>query len=460
MVVSVEEPVEVAATPSGPRRSRFGWPVYAWSLWDCGSAAFNAVITTFVFTVYLTNEDFFGPRADQKLGWVLAAAGLAIAVFAPVAGLRADRSGRRTFWLAFNTAAVVILSAALFFVVPDPSYLWLGLVLLAAGNVFYEFAALNYHAMLNTVATPRNIGRVSGFGWGIGYIAGIVLLLIVYFGLINPEVGIFGITGDDGMDVRVTMLICALWTLVFSLPVIFTVKDDTSLRVKQPRLGPIGSYKLLFASIANVWRTDHHTVYFLGASAIFRDGLAGVFTFGGIIALGTFGFTPGEVIIFGVVANLVAGVATVAFGTLDDKLGPKKVIVGSLIAMIASGIGVFVLHDFDKPVFWALGLLLCVFVGPAQSASRTFLARTIPTGREGEIFGLYATTGRAVSFLAPVAFSGAMALGATVTGATAEDNVQYWGILGIVAVLLLGLLVVLPVKSRTHARTTLHKHPA
>lgn len=447
--------VGAAATPPGPRRSRFGWPVYAWSLWDCGSAAFNAVITTFVFTVYLTNADFFGPRADQKLGWVLAAAGLTIAVLAPVAGLRADRSGRRTFWLAFNTGAVVILSASLFFVAPDPSYLWLGLVLLATGNVFYEFAAVNYHAMLNTVATPRNIGRVSGFGWGIGYIAGIVLLLIVYFGLINPEVGLFGITGDAGMDVRVTMLICAAWTLVFSLPVMFTVRDDTSLRGKQPRLGPIGSYKLLFTSVADVWRTDHHTVYFLAASAVFRDGLAGVFTFGGVIALGTFGFSAGDVIIFGVAANLVAGVATVAFGALDDKIGPKKVIVGSLIAMIVAGIGVFVLHDLGKPAFWVLGLTLCVFVGPAQSASRTFLARTIPAGREGEIFGLYATTGRAVSFLAPAAFSGAMVLGAAVTGAGHDDNVQYWGILGIVAVLALGLLAVLPVRSPTPTGTAL-----
>ncbi|HLS48482.1 MAG TPA: MFS transporter [Actinomycetaceae bacterium] len=438
-----------APARSRERRDRFGWPVYAWSLWDCGSAAFNAVITTFVFTVYLTNEDLFGARADQQLGWALAIAGFTIAVVAPVAGLRADRSGRRTYWLTVNTLAVVVLSAALFFVAPDPDFLWLGLVLLACGHVFFELAEVNYHAMLTTVATPRNIGRVSGFGWGLGYIGGIALLLIVYFGLIDPDVGIFGITSENGMDVRVTMLICALWTLVFSLPVIFTVRDDAASRRRQPRLGPIGSYKLLVAAIRDVWRRDPHIVYFLGASAIFRDGLAGVFTFGGIIALGTFGFSPGEVIIFGVAANLVAGLATVAFGAVDDRLGPKKVIVGCLIAMICAGAGVFLLHDHGKPAFWALGLALCVFVGPVQSASRTFLARTIPTGREGEVFGLYATTGRAVSFLAPAAFSTAMVVGARLTGAGEEESVQYWGILGIVAVLFIGLLLVIPVKART-----------
>jgi len=424
--------------------------VLAWSLWDCGSAAFNAVITTFVFTVYLTTEEFFGPRADQQLGWVLAAAGFAIAVLAPVAGLRADRSGRRTYWLAVNTAAVVVISAALFFVAPDPDYLWLGLLLLACGHVFFELAEVNYHAMLTTVATPRNIGRVSGFGWGLGYIGGIVLLLIVYFGLINPDVGVFGITGENGMDVRVTMLICAGWTLLFSLPVIFTVRDDVSARQRQARLGVLGSYKLLGTAIRDVWRRDHHLVYFLGASAVFRDGLAGVFTFGGIIALGTFGFTAAEVIMFGVVANLVAGLATVAFGAVDDRIGPKKVIVGCLSAMIAAGIAIFVLHDAGKTAFWVLGLLLCVFVGPVQSASRTLLARTIPRGREGEIFGLYATTGRAVSFLAPAAFSTAIALGAGLTGAADDDRVQQWGVLGIVAVLLVGLLLVIPVNARSH----------
>ncbi len=444
-------------TTQASERRRFGWPVYAWSLWDWGSAAFNAVITTFVFTPYLTS-DAFGPGATQQLGWVLAAAGAVIALCAPVAGLRSDRSGRRTFWLGFNTMAVVVVSAALFFVEPDPSRLWLGLVLLAVGNIFFEFASVNYYAMLNDLSTPSTVGRVSGLGWGLGYIGGIVLLLVVYFGLINPEVGLFGITSDNGMDIRVTMLICAVWTLVFSLPVLLTVRDDKSARGSLPRLGPVGSYKLLFRSIAGVWRQDHHTVYFLVASAIFRDGLAGVFTFGGVIALTVFGFTAGEVIIFGVAANLVAGVATIAFGALDDRLGPKRVIIGSLVAMILAGLGVFFLHERGASIFWALGLLLCVFVGPAQSASRTFLARLIPKGKEGELFGLYATTGRAVSFLAPAAFSLAITLGVAVTGLPAADA-EYWGILGIVVVLSLGLLLLLPVRVKVRSESALHEPP-
>ena len=438
--------------PGRARRPGFGWPVYAWGLWDWGAAAFNAVITTFVFTVYLTS-DAFGPGADERLGWALAAAGALVAIFAPVTGQRADRSGRRTFWLGANTVAVVVISASLFFVAPSPDYLWLGLLLLAAGNVFFEFAGVNYNAMLNDISTSATVGRVSGLGWGLGYIGGIVLLLIVYFGLIDPEVGLFGITGENGMDVRVTMLICAAWTLVFSLPVLLTVRDDASARSRSARVGLLRSYQLLFRSVADLWRRDRTTVYFLGASAVFRDGLAGVFTFGGVIAAGTFGFSAGQVIIFGVAANIVAGIATIAFGALDDRLGPKPVIVLSLTCMVLAGLGIFLLHEHGATVFWVLGLVLCIFVGPAQSASRTFLARLIPAGKEGQVFGLYATTGRAVSFLAPASFSLAIGLGLTVAGP--GQNAQYWGILGIVAVLLLGLVLLLPVRSRTRPDTAL-----
>ena len=188
----------------------------AWGLWDWGSAAFNAVVTTFVFTVYLTSSSF-GPEGtvEAQLGWALAAAGLLIAVLAPVTGQRSDTSGRRKFWLAVNTYIVVALTAAMFFVQPDPSFLWLGLFLVAAGNVFFEFAGVNYNAMLSQVSTPRSIGRVSGFGWGMGYIGGIVLLLIVYFGFIQ---GLFGVPEEDGLPIRVAMLVSAIWFGLFATP--------------------------------------------------------------------------------------------------------------------------------------------------------------------------------------------------------------------------------------------------
>ncbi|POH63573.1 MULTISPECIES: MFS transporter [Cryobacterium] len=414
--------------------------VVAWSLWDWGSAAFNAVVTTFVFSVYLTGSSF-GEEGDvaAQLGWALAIAGFLIAVLAPVTGARSDSSGRRKFWLGVNTFIVVGLTAGMFFVLPTPEYLLLGLVLLAAGNVFFELAGVSYNAMLAQVSTPRTIGKVSGFGWGMGYIGGIVLLLIVYFGFISPEVGLFGVTSENGLAVRVTMLIAAAWFGLFALPLLLRVPEYRAPdAAKRAKVGFFQSYVELGRDVAKLWKTNRQVVYFLFASAIFRDGLAGVFTFGGVLAASAFGFSPGEVIIFAIAANVVAGVATISVGVLDDRLGAKPVIVTALVGLIVSGSLVFLLHDGGQIVFWTAGLALCLFVGPAQSASRTFLARIIPAGREGEVFGMYATTGRAASFLAPTAF----ALAVTIFGET------YWGILGIVLVLVIGLLLLLPVKAR------------
>ncbi|WP_147915900.1 MFS transporter [Ruania zhangjianzhongii] len=437
-------PSSADADPTRPRRL-LTVPVLAWSLWDWGSAAFNAVITTFVFTVYITS-DAFGPEADRNLGWVLAGAGLLIALFAPVAGQSADRAGRRTLWLGVNTVLVILASAGLFFVLPAPEYLWLGLVLLAAGNIAFEFAGVNYNAMLSEVSTRENVGRVSGLGWGMGYLGGIVLLLFVYFGFINPDVGLFGVTGENGLDVRVSMLFCAAWTLLFSIPVLRVVKDAREKSRTREKVGLIGAYQRLWGTIVGLWRADRNTVYFLLASAVFRDGLAGVFTFAGVIAAGAFGFSAGDVIIFGVVANVVAGIATILAGRIDDAVGPRVVILTSLITMVILGVAIFILHDGGPTVFWSLGLIMAVCVGPAQSASRTFLARLIPAGREGEVFGLYATTGRAVSFMAPGMWSVAITVGMAVTGLATAQEAQYWGILGIVLVLAVGAVLMLFVK--------------
>jgi UMF1 family MFS transporter len=176
-------------------------------------------------------------------------------------------------------------------------------------------------------------------------------------------------------------------------------------------------------------------VYFLGASALFRDGLAAVFTFGAVLAVTVYGIAEDDVLLFGIAANVVAAAGAFAGGFLDDRIGPKLVIVGSLAAMIAVGLA---LLGLSGPVaFWVFGLALATFVGPAQSSSRTFLARLAPPGREGQLFGLYATTGRAVSFLAPT-------LVGLFTFLFASDRA---GIVGIVLVLAAGLLALLPVRS-------------
>ncbi|WP_250445943.1 MFS transporter [Actinotalea sp. C106] len=449
--------------PSAPRIHR--GQVGAWALWDWGSAAFNAVITTFVFTRWITSSDFVtpsvvaaaaaegaagGPATVQLdaalaqhstwLGWGLALAGLVIAVVAPVLGARADGAGRRKLWLGIHTAITVALSAAMVLVRPDTDSLTfnllLGITLLGLGNIAFELANVNYNAMLRQISSREAMGRISGIGWGAGYLGGIALLLILFVGFINPEVGWFGVTGEDGMDIRISVLVAALWFGLFAIPVLVVVPEAPRTGPAGPRTGVLESYRILGRDLRGLWRHGRSLLAFLVASAVYRDGLAGVFTFGAVIASVTFGFSAGEVVIFAIAANVVAGVATIGCGFLDDRVGPKAIIVASLIGLLVAGTAVFLLHDEGQTAFWVFGLLLCVFVGPAQSASRSLLARVVPPGREGEMFGLYATTGRAASFLAPLAFSTSIAIA----------GAQHWGVLGIMVVLALGLALLLPVR--------------
>jgi UMF1 family MFS transporter len=337
-------------------------------------------------------------------------------------------------------------------VFPRPEFLLLGVSLIALANVFFEFAGVNYNAMLAQISTPRNIGKISGFGWAMGYLGGIVALLVVLQLFVQPRFEWFGASTQDSLNIRLVAVFSALWFFIFALPVLFAVPELTKPE-RGARLGFLASYGLLVRRIKAIYRTSPHTIYFLLASAIFRDGLAAVFTFGGIIAAGTFGFELSQVIFFAIFGNIVAAVGAIIGGFLDDRVGPKTVILGALVGLLVAGSVILALGNGDyvffgmnwagSTTFWVFGLFLCLFVGPAQASSRAYLARLAPQGESGELFGLYATTGRAVSFLAPTLFTLCIAVA---TPLVAEGEAQRWGILGIMVVVLAGFLVLLPVK--------------
>ena len=422
--------------------------VLAWSLWDWGSAAFNAVIVSFVFSVYLTDsvgDDLPGRiSASTWLGWSLGIGGLFIAILAPITGQRGDAAGRRRRSLGLLTLAVVTTTALMFLVKDDYQYLWLGLVLIALGSVLFELAQVPYFAMIRQVSTPDTIGRVSGVGWAFGYLGGIVLLLLCYYGFVSGEGdsrGLFGVTTEDGLNIRLITVLAAVWFFVFALPVLFVVPElPADASPTSASAGFLESYRILYADVRALWRSDRSTVVYLMASALYRDGLAGIFTFGAVLAVSVYGIGDDDVLIFGVAANVVAAAGALLAGRLDDSLGPRFVIVFSLVAMLVTSL---VLLVVDGPaMFWTFGLVLTLFVGPAQSASRTFLARVTPVGKEGQHFGLYAMTGRAVSFLAPSLFG----LFAFLTG---SDRA---GIVGIMLVLAAGLVVLLRVPAEIEDR--------
>ena len=360
-------------------------------------------------------------------------AGILVALVAPVLGQMADRTGRRKAWLGWTTLLLVAAMLSLFFVQAEPSYFALGVGILAIGAVIGEVAGVNYNAMLVQVSTPKTVGRISGLGWGLGYIGGIVALVIV---VVSDSFDWFGLDTSNGMAYRLIAVGCAVWTLAFAWPLFVWVPEAPAAPRGQGR-GILNAYVLLWHNIRQLWREARPTVWFLIASAVYRDGLAGVFAFGAVIAAKAYDFSDSQVILFGIAANLVAGASTIIAGRLDDSVGPRRVIIFALSGIVFAGLAVAFLHGFGNIIFWVFGLVLSGMVGPAQAASRSLLGRVSPQGRESEIFGLYATTGRAASFLSPAAW--AIMIG--ITGAT------LWGTLGIVGVVAAGLVLMLFVRT-------------
>jgi UMF1 family MFS transporter len=434
--------------------------VMSWAFWDWATQPFNSVILTFVFaSLYLVSDSFLpadiaaldasDPIKERALadlsagyGWAGFAAGILILILAPVLGQRADASGRKKRMLLVFTAVLALLQFTLFFVYAEPGFFWFGAIILALGQVVSEIAGVNYNAMLVQVSTRSTIGKVSGLGWGLGYIGGIVALVIV---IVLTFADWFGLDVSNGLAYRLIALGAAVWTIVFSLPLFFNVPEAPATGGEQSRVGFFRSYAVLVKDIGRLYRESRVTFNFLIASAIYRDGLAGVFAYGGILAAVGFGFSPTEVMLFGVAANVIAGVSTIFAGRADDWFGPKRVILFALFGLVILAILLFALHDFGTIVFWIGGLALSACVGPAQAASRSLLARVTPDGRQGEVFGLYATTGRVASFISPALW--ALAIG--IFGAT------IYGVLGIALVLLVGAILMLLVKVPKFGRSEL-----
>jgi MFS transporter, UMF1 family len=395
---------------SGSRRSERS-RVLTWALWDTGAAGLSAIVVTFVFSVYLTGSVGQGlPGGAPPASWLgraLAVAGIVIALLAPVIGVWVEDPHRRRVALTVLTGLAVLLTCAMSLIRERPEYLWAGLVLLAATAACGDLASVPYNSMLRQLSTPQTSGRISGLGLAAGFMGSVMLLLIVYFGFISGKGasrGLLHLSPGDGMNVRSAMLVAAGWLAVCGLPLLLTAHRLPSVgEVPAPEGGLLGGYRKLWTELTAEWRRDRNLVYFVLASAVFRDGLAGVLTFGGVLGVNVYGLSPGDVLIFGVAASVVAAIGGVVGGLVDDRIGSKPVIVASLASIIATCLTMMALSG--TRAFWACGLLLGLFIGPAQSSARTLLLRMSRDGKEGVAFGLFTMTGRAVSFLAPWLFS-------------------------------------------------------
>lgn len=424
------------------RRGQFSWALFDWA-----NQPYFTLITTFIFAPYFA-ASFIGDavRGQELWGYTQAMTGVVIAVCSPILGGIADRMGRRKPWVAAFGIFYMAGNLALWLAAPDAAdqrLLHIFIAVVIAG-ISAEFMVLFLNAMLPDLVTPQGMGKLSGFGWGLGYVGGLLSLVIV---ITVPQI--------QSIAGQLVGPLAAVWFLVFTAPFFLFTPDRPATGVAlRPAIS--GGLRRLVQTFANARRYGN-VMRFLIAFMIYNDGLSAVFSFGGIYAASLFGWDIQTLGLFGVILIVFAAIGAFIGGWADDRFGSRRTVLIAVAGLLLALLGaisiqpgsIFFGLTLSPPVpgaapfssgaeraYLACGILLGIFGGPAQAASRTLLARLAPRDMVGEFFGLYAVSGKATSFLAPLSI-------ALVTGAFASQRI---GMAVILVFLAAGFVLLLRVR--------------
>jgi UMF1 family MFS transporter len=330
-------------------------------------------------------------------GQVNSGMALAAAVLAPILGSIADQGGRRKPWLFALSVICMVATASLWFVRPEASDVAYALVMFTIAGLGFELGLVFYNAMLPELAPPSRVGRISGWGWGVGYLGGLACLAINYLVFVQPDPAFFGLDRGTGEHVRITNPFAAIWFALFALPLFVLVPDKsgTGLPWRQAVRHGLGTLVATFRQL----RAHRNVAVFLAGKMLYTDGLNTLFAFGGIYAAGTFGMSLDQILIFAIALNVSSGLGAIAFAWLDDWIGAKPTILIALVGMTVLGAAILLVDS--KEAFIALAVGLGLFFGPAQASSRSMMSRLAPPESRAEFFGLFALAGRVTAFLGP-----------------------------------------------------------
>ena len=366
--------------------------IISWSFYDFANQPYTTLIITFIYSAFFVN--YIAPNEiEGTFLWAnaISMTAIIVAFLSPLLGAFADETGYRKFFLVFFTLLCSLFTALLYF--PEKGDLSLAIAFVIISNIAFEMGCVFCNSYLKELSNDKNIGRVSGNAWGLGFLGGLSALFISFalFDVNNPQ------------EVKQICVFVAIWFVLFSLPTFIFLKDSKRTKITKKDIS--SSFTSIYTTFKEI-KNYKKVVNFLIARLFYNDGLITIFALGGVYAVGSLNFTMNEVLILGIILNVFAALGSFVFGSYEDKIGTRNVINLSLVILIISTILAFVAPwtNYPKEVFWIAGVLLGSMIGPNQSCSRSYMSQIIPVNKKNEFFGFYALTGKATSFLGPLLF--------------------------------------------------------
>ena len=425
------------SAPGSTRRER-----WAWYLYDFGNSAYAAVVLLAIYSAYFKEEVVGGAEGSRFWGIAVGIAMLVVALTSPVLGTIADLSGVKKRFLFFYTAMACLFTATLFFV--QEGDVLIGMLFFILAEIGYRSAQVFYNALLPEIASPEEMGRISGNGWAIGSAGGIICLLLVL-----PPIVLIG----GALIVRLALVFTGVFFALSAVPLFLWLRE----RAEPQKLSADENYVTLalqrLGRTIKAVRKFREFIKFIIAFLVYNDGILMILDFGAILGAVLYGMKQQELIIFMIIVQLASVVGAYLFGLIADDFGGKRSLV---VALLLTVVPVFWLYfSYSRLQFYFIGALAGFALTGVQSVSRTMVGMFSPPGQSAEFYGFFAVTGRTSSFIGPTVF-GLLAAEATqwymntqqMTALAAEQAGHRVALFSIVAFLLAGLLMLLLVNEK------------
>ena len=371
---------------------------FLYGLYDFANSSYTAVIITFVISTYFAKQIV----GDVQLGaaywqWTAGICGILIALTGPFLGNLADKKKNgQIYYLQIFTYLCIFITCFFWFSKPNSNFILYTLIIFLLSNFCYEISLIFYNSLLKKISSEKDIGTTSGIGFGLGYLGTIPILLLVLYVFILPEKSPLGLDKSNFENVRFVSFVVAAWFLFFALPMIIYFKKNIFIQANEDQSSTLKKLKEI------LWDQKLTVVgKFLIARMIYADALIVLISGGGVYAMGVFGYTFEEIIKLAISANIVALFGVLIGGYLNDKFSSKSIILVCIIALIGSVIYTSLIAQ-TKLQFFVSVMVVSIFLGTIQSASRVMMSNLLKDNNLGKGFGLFAFSGRITSFIGPL----------------------------------------------------------